>query len=93
MSTAYVARDRQRVLLSSAELSAELTAMGLDVSVRTLERWRADQEGPPHLNVQGRIRYHRARVQQWLASCEQGGTPSPTKGGTPPASKGTPRGR
>lgn len=77
-------------LMTTAEV-AEL----LGVEKRTIERWRKGGDGPPYLMIGGTIRYHPARVQAWLASCEQGtptstrGTPSTGKGGTPAGRRGT----
>lgn len=65
-------------LMSSADL-ADL----LGVEQRTVERWRAAGDGPPFLVFGRTIRYHPARVQQWMATREQG---------TPASSRGT-RGR
>lgn len=67
----------------------DLAAM-VGVKPRTVERWRADGEGPPFMLFGRTIRYHPARVQAWMLAREQG-TPSASRRGTP--SKGTPRGR
>lgn len=69
-------------------LRTEDVAELLDVTVRTLERWRRDGAGPPYVAFGGTIRYHPARVSAWVASHEQG-TPSQNRG--TPSRKGTPR--
>ena len=55
----------------------------IGVEPRTIERWRKAGDGPPFMLFGRTIRYHPARVQQWLASREQG---TPTR-------KRAPRGR
>ena len=38
----------------------------LRVTRQTLSRWRASEQGPPFIQVEGTIRYRRADVQAWL---------------------------
>lgn len=61
----------------SAHLSvAELAAL-LQVSRRTLDRYRARGEGPASDKVDGRVRYARASVEAWLASGRRAPTSDP----------------
>lgn len=46
----------------------------LRVTRQTLSRWRADEAGPPFIQVEGSIRYSRAAVDAWLAERTLGGT-------------------
>lgn len=62
----------------------------LGVTERTIKRWRASGDGPPHMMFGRTVRYHPARVQAWMLAREQG-TPS-RKGATPARGRGT-RGR
>ena len=80
-----VTPSRTTRLLTTDDL-AELVG----VEVRTIERWRKAGSGPPFMLFGRTIRYHPARVQQWLAACEQG-TPSSTRG--TPTGKGARGGR
>lgn len=45
----------------------------LQVSVRTLQRWRASNTGPPWTRVHRLVRYRRSEVQAWLARGDQPG--------------------
>jgi excisionase family DNA binding protein len=48
-------------------LSEKEVARYLNVSLRTLQRWRAEGTGPPHLMMAGRYpRYRKADVDAWL---------------------------
>lgn len=51
--------------LSDKELAAEL-----DVSPRTLARWRRLREGPAITRVGRKIQYRRAAVDAWLSANE-----------------------
>ena len=46
----------------------------LRVSTATLARWRAAEQGPPFVQVEGSIRYQREAVQRWLDERTLGGT-------------------
>jgi hypothetical protein len=48
------------------ELAAEL-----DVTVRTVQRWRADREGPPATFIGSRPVYNKASARAWLKSRER----------------------
>jgi hypothetical protein len=48
------------------ELAAEL-----DVTVRTIQRWRADREGPPVTFIGNRPVYSKASVRAWLKNREE----------------------
>ena len=52
----------------SAQLSVDELAALLQVSRRTLDRYRARGAGPAFEKVDGRVRYARANVEAWLAS-------------------------
>lgn len=41
---------------------------------QTLSRWRAEERGPPFVQVEGSIRYPREAVQRWLDERTLGGT-------------------
>jgi len=51
--------------LSDRELAVEL-----DVSPRTLARWRRLKEGPAITKIGKKVAYRRSAVQAWLAACE-----------------------
>lgn len=53
-----------------ALLTAEQLADALSVSPRTLEAWRRRAEGPPWVDLGGRVRYRVLAVDEWLASRE-----------------------
>lgn len=53
-------------LMPPEETAAFLTGLGAQTSVRTLEAWRRQGKGPPWLKVQGRIRYRRTSVRDWV---------------------------
>ena len=52
----------------SGHLSVDELAALLQVSRRTLDRYRAKGAGPAFEKVDGRVRYARANVEAWLAS-------------------------
>ena len=52
--------------LDDAQLAREL-----DVSPRTVARWRAMREGPPLTRVGRRVLYRRSAVMAWLAELER----------------------
>lgn len=60
----------------SRRLSVRELAALLQVSRRTLDRYRARGEGPAFRKVNGRVLYARADVEAWLAS----GRRDPTRG-------------
>ena len=43
----------------------------LDVTPRTLWRWRNLRTGPDVTMIGARVMYHKGAVRRWLASCEQ----------------------
>ena len=51
--------------LTDTELATEL-----NVSPRTIARWRGMREGPPVTRVGRRVMYRRSSVRIWLADCE-----------------------
>ena len=58
----------------SAHLSVRELAALLQVSRRTLDRYRAQGVGPAFENVDGRVLYARANVEAWLASSRRDST-------------------
>jgi excisionase family DNA binding protein len=51
--------------------SEQEVAKYLAISLRTLQRWRAEGKGPPHLMMAGRYpRYRKAEVDAWLRQQE-----------------------
>lgn len=74
--SAYIAAERERPWLTTAEASELLGAAGLPISTRTLERLRAEGDGPPYLLMARQIRYHRQRLATWVSEHEQG-VPAP----------------
>lgn len=56
-------RSDQESLVSETE-----AARLLDVSVRTLQAWRAQDAGPPYVRVGRLIRYVRASLLAWITS-------------------------
>ena len=50
-------------------LIAEKVARHLDLSPRTLERWRRQGTGPPWLEIGGRVRYDAGDIEKWKAAC------------------------
>lgn len=55
-------------------LTAREVAEMLRVSKPTLARWRALDQGPPFMQIEGSIRYPREAVERWLAERTLGGT-------------------
>ena len=55
-------------------LTAREVAELLKVSKPTLVRWRAANQGPPFIQVEGSIRYQRDALDRWLAERTLGGT-------------------
>jgi hypothetical protein len=45
-------------------------AQEIEVCVKTLERWRADNEGPPITKIGRTILYRKASVVRWLVARE-----------------------
>ena len=82
---------------ASGHLGVRELAALLQVSRRTLDRYRAKGIGPAHEKVDGRVRYRRADVEAWLSSGRRasvsggGHDPSPDTGERAGASNG--RGR
>ena len=56
--------------LLAGYLTHEELADQLDVSTRTIDRWRRLREAPPVTRVGKRLLYRRAAVEAWLASRE-----------------------
>lgn len=51
-----------------ARLTTTEAARQLSVTTRTMERWRAQKEGPNYFRIGGRVYYTQAAVDQYLAS-------------------------
>jgi hypothetical protein len=54
---------REQKLLITQQL-----AQHLDLSPRTLERWRHEGTGPPWLEIGGCIRYDPGDIEKWKAA-------------------------
>jgi predicted DNA-binding transcriptional regulator AlpA len=54
---------RDRKLLITEQL-----AKHLELSPRTLERWRREGSGPPWLEIGGCVRYDPADIEEWKAA-------------------------
>jgi excisionase family DNA binding protein len=55
-------------------LSKRQLAEALNVSARTIERWRSRGNGPPAIRLPGgQLRWKWSAVQAWLASKDEGG--------------------
>jgi predicted DNA-binding transcriptional regulator AlpA len=52
-------------------LEQDEAAAELQVSRRTLDRWRRLGEGPPITKIGRRVYYRRMSLQQWLCAREQ----------------------
>ena len=62
-------------------LTCEKLAEQLDVTVRTLERWRSEGKGPP-VTIKGSVPIYRIEaVQAWLRACEKPMPRSPRQRG------------
>jgi excisionase family DNA binding protein len=57
-------------LVTTAEAATILT-----LSPRTLENWRARQEGPPYKKLGTTVRYDTADLEKWLEESAQTGQP------------------
>jgi hypothetical protein len=50
--------------------SRDETAVELDVSTRTLDRWWSQRVGPPRTKIGNQIFYRKAAVESWVAQQE-----------------------
>lgn len=57
--------------LTAQQVADLLTRAGIQTSARTLDAWRLKGTGPDYVRIEGRIRYRRAAVRQWLEQAEQ----------------------
>lgn len=57
-------------LVTTAEAATILT-----ISPRTLENWRARQEGPPYKKLGTNVRYDTADLEKWLEESARTGQP------------------
>ena len=73
----------------SGHLSVDELAALLQVSRRTLDRYRARGAGPAFEKVDGRVRYARANVEAWLASGRRFSRSDAGKETTDPAGAGS----
>lgn len=48
-------------------LTEKEAASLLKVSLRTVQNWRYDKNGPPYTKIGGTIRYRRSEVLAWLS--------------------------
>lgn len=53
-------------------LTADQLAMYLAVSVETLKHWRAHAKGPRYHKIGRKVRYAKADVDSWVATCAIG---------------------
>ncbi len=66
---------RQLRLLSEGEVASLL-----GIKPKTLQKWRADGQGPPHIKAGRRlIRYDPADLAIWMKEHRQSGSSSPTQ--------------
>lgn len=61
--------------LPSQWLTAKQLAIYLSVSAETLKYWRAHARGPRYHKIGRRVRYAKADIDSWVATCAVG---SPT---------------
>ena len=52
-------------------ISPTEVAAGLNISLRTLERWHRLREAPARTYIGKRVLYHRRSITDWLRSREQ----------------------
>lgn len=52
----------------AAPLTPKEVSVMLGVSVRTLEKWRQEDAGPPYAKFNGRVWYKKAQIDTWLDS-------------------------
>ena len=56
-------QDAQQPILLKERTVAEI----LNLSVRTLQKWRCTGEGPPFVRISSRaVRYHREDIEAWV---------------------------
>lgn len=53
-------------VLANRLWTSEQCAAYLGISSRTLANWRCDRKAPPSLKVNGRPRYRRREVEEWV---------------------------
>lgn len=63
MTTATLDRTANQ---SERLLTQDEVADWLQVTTRTLKRWRDEGKGPRHQRVQNMIRYRRSDIESWL---------------------------
>jgi predicted DNA-binding transcriptional regulator AlpA len=65
--------DMRRMYSDDDLLTKKQLASALNVSVRTIERWRDQGIGPPAVKLpSGRLRWRWATVRAWLEAQEEG---------------------
>jgi excisionase family DNA binding protein len=52
-------------------MTQEEAAAELGIHVKTLQRWRVDNQGPPYTKLGRRILYQRSAVKQWIHTRER----------------------
>lgn len=50
-------------------LTQQLLAKRWNVSIRTLERWRAEGIGPVYLKIHGRVSYRETDIEKFESGC------------------------
>jgi hypothetical protein len=58
-------------LLLKDYLTEEALAREIEVTVRTLRRWRKERRGPPITHIGRQVRYSLTGLRAWLAANEQ----------------------
>jgi predicted site-specific integrase-resolvase len=64
--------------VSTRHLNQNQLAERLNISPRTLERWRWLGEGPPFLKIGGRVVYRLEDIERYEADKLRGSTTAPT---------------
>jgi hypothetical protein len=71
----YGGEVRQEINVTGSILAEYATedeaAIELDVSRRTLARWRARRVGPPYTSIGRKLRYRRSSIAAWLQKQER----------------------
>ena len=57
--------------MTAQQVADFLTRAGVQTSARTLDAWRLKGTGPDYVRIEGRIRYRREAVRQWLEQAGQ----------------------
>ena len=66
-----VSSERSAGSLLKDYLTEEALAREIEVTVRTLRRWRKERRGPPITHIGRQVRYSLTGLRAWLAANEQ----------------------